>query len=85
VAYAWGPFILALDDGLNPDHGGSGTPQFVRVVDDRVPTLAPDKRRIALQVAVRGEWDVNPYPATLVPFAEAGAGGQPYAVWLRAP
>jgi DUF1680 family protein len=85
VAYAWGPFILALDGGLNPGHEGIDTPQYVRVVDERPPTLAPDMRRIALQVAVRGEWDVNPYPVTLVPFAEAGAGGQPYAVWLRAP
>jgi DUF1680 family protein len=85
MAYAWGPFILALDDGLNPDYGGSGTPQLIRVVDDSPPTLAPDTRRIALQVAVRGEWDVNAYPVTLVPYADAGAGGQPYAVWLRAP
>ena len=85
VAYAWGPFVLALDDGLNPDHGGSGTPQFIRAVDDRIPTLAPDRSRVALQVAVLGEWDVNRYPVTLVPYADAGAGGHPYAVWLRAP
>ena len=85
VAYAWGPFILALDDGLNPDHGGSGTPQYVRAVDDSPPALAPGSSRIALRVAVRGEWDMNPYPVTLVPYADAGAGSQPYAVWLRAP
>jgi len=85
VAYAWGPYILALDDALNRDNGGNGAPQFVRVIDDRLPALAPDPQRIILHVAVRGEWDVNPHLVTLVPFAEAGAGGQPYAVWLRAP
>ncbi len=85
VAYAWGPYVLAFDDGLNREYGASGAPQFVRVIDDRLPTLAPDPHRIILHVAVRGEWDVNPHQVTLVPFAEAGAGGQPYAVWLRAP
>jgi len=33
---------------------------------------------------VRGEWDNAPRDLTLVPFADAGATGSEYRVWLRA-
>ena len=60
-------------------------PQFVRAVDDGLPELAADPGRIVLQRAVRGEWDVSRHQVALVPFADAGAGGQPYAVGFAPP
>jgi DUF1680 family protein len=85
VAYAWGPFVLALEDVPNSDYSEGGSPQFVRAINGDPPVLAPNARRIALSVAVRGEWDADAHQARLVPFAEAGVGGQAYSVWLRAP
>ena len=85
VAYAWGPFILALDQKLNPEFGGQDAPQFIHAFDGQPPTLLRDSSRLILQSTVRGEWDINAHPIKLVPFAEAGVDGQHYAVWLRAP
>jgi len=86
IAYAWGPFVLALDQALNPKYGGSDSPQFVRAFDDRPPTLLRDTHQLVLQASARGEWDANQaHSIKLVPFADAGADGQHYAVWLRAP
>ena len=85
VAYAWGPYILALDENLNPEYSDNAAPQFIRAIDDRPPALLADPNRIVLQVAVRGAWDVSAHAVRLVPFADAGLAGKPYAVWLRAP
>jgi DUF1680 family protein len=85
VAYAWGPFILALDEDLNPEYLDKVAPQFIRAIDDSPPTLLADPTRLVLQVPVRGVWDVRAHPVKLVPFADAGLAGKPYAVWLRAP
>jgi DUF1680 family protein len=85
VAYAWGPFILALDEALNPEYQSYDAPQFIRVVDDSPPALVPDPKRIILRVSARGEWDADAHPVMLLPFAEAGVAGKPYAVWLREP
>jgi uncharacterized protein len=85
VAYAWGPYILALDRAQNSDANVSDSPQFIRTADGSPPTLVPDPSRIILKVAVRGDWDTHPREVNLVPFADAGLGGKQYAVWLRAP
>jgi uncharacterized protein len=85
VAYGWGPYILAVDEDLNPEYLDKVAPQFIRAIDDSPPTLLADSYRLVLQVAVRGVWDVSAHPVKLVPFADAGLAGKPYAVWLRAP
>ena len=85
LAYAWGPFILALDQTFNPEFGGGAAPQFVRALDDQPPVLVQGSNRLMLQSKIRGEWDMNAHLIKLVPFAEAGVDGKPYAVWLRAP
>jgi uncharacterized protein len=85
LAYAWGPFILALDEQLNPEYGVHEAVQFIRAFDDKPPTLLRDPNRLILQSAVRGAWDINAHPVKLVPFADAGLEDKPYAVWLRAP
>jgi DUF1680 family protein len=85
VAYAWGPFILALDENLNPEYLNNVAPQFIRAIDESPPVLLANRNRLVLQVSVRGVWDVSAHPVMLVPFADAGLAGKPYAVWLRAP
>lgn len=85
LAYVWGPFVLALDEKLNPEFGGNDAPQFIHAFDERPPIFKPESGRIVLQTSVRGEWDISHHPARLVPFADAGADGEHYAVWLRAP
>jgi DUF1680 family protein len=85
IAYAWGPFVLALDEGLNPEYLHNVAPEIIRAVDDRPPHLLDDPGRIVLQAEARGAWDTGAHPVKLVPFADAGQSGQPYAVWLRAP
>jgi len=85
IAYAWGPFILALDEKLNPECAVYDAPQYIRAFDDNPPTLVRDSHRLILQSKMRGEWDINAHPVKLVPFADAGLEGKPYAVWLRAP
>jgi DUF1680 family protein len=84
-AYTWGPFVLALDQVHNPEFGGIDTPQFVRPLNTQPPTLVRNSPALVLQATVRGEWDVDAHQVQLVPFADAGVDGKPYAVWLRAP
>ncbi len=81
VAYGWGPFILAIDQSVNP---GLETPAFARAFDDSVPVLVSGAPRLLFQVAGCNDWDVGSHPVKLVPFAEAGTDGEAYAVWLRA-
>jgi len=85
MAYAWGPFILALDLEHNPELRGHDAPQFIRAFDDKPPSLLRDSKQLMFQAQIRGEWDTSAHPVKLVPFAEAGAEGGRYAVWLRAP
>ena len=85
VAYGYGPYVLALDEKLNPEFGGYDAPQFIHVFNDQPPVLLADHSRIALQITARGEWDTAAHPLKLVPFAEAGVTGGHYSVWLRAP
>ena len=82
VAYGWGPFILALDQELNPDEE---TPAYARAFDRAPPTLLPDPNRLVFQATRVADWDTGPRPMKLVPFADAGSEGKFYAVWLRAP
>jgi DUF1680 family protein len=83
IAYAWGPFVLALDSKLNNE--AHVAPQFTRAVGGRVPRLLADSGPIVLQVAERNAWDLGTHEVKLVPFADAGQDGGRYAVWLRAP
>ena len=81
VAYGWGPFILAVDQTVNP---GLETPAFARAFDASLPVPVPGAPRLVFQVAGCNDWDVGSHPLKLVPFADAGADGGAFAVWLRA-
>ena len=78
AAAAWGPFLLALDRADNPKLDGLSS---LRLMPGAIAVPAGESLRFA--TAVRGTWDVEPRPAILVPFAEAGAGGSEFRVWLR--
>jgi hypothetical protein len=48
------------------------------------PTLVAAPGGLEFKVQSRGTWDRALRPVDLVPFADAGAGGDSYRVWLRA-
>lgn len=85
VAYAWGPFILALDLDHNPGFANHDAPHFIRAFDHKPPALVAGSGSLVLQADIRGDWDINSHPARFVPFADAGVAGRAFAVWLRAP
>lgn len=79
-ALAWGPFVLAVDQGRNP---GVDSLQALRVSTDAPVTLVRDPQGLVFASAVRGPWDDGARAIKLVPFADAGATGSAYRVWLR--
>jgi DUF1680 family protein len=79
-ALAWGPFILAVDQGRNP---GLDSLQSLRVRSDAAVTLERDATGLVFDSAARGPWDDQPRAIKLVPFADAGATGTVYRIWLR--
>ena len=81
AALAWGPFILAADTAVNPQ---AESLQALRLVPGAEPSLVANAGGLHFQSKVRGIWDRDLHPLTLVPFADAGASGSEYRVWLRA-
>jgi hypothetical protein len=81
VAAIWGPFVLAYDHDRNP---GLPAAKSVGLIESQSLTLKPGKElAFEGQVASRASGDAK--AAVLVPFANAGAGGGDYCVWLREP
>lgn len=82
AALTWGPFVLACDQSLNP---GLSKPRSLGLIESQpLCTLKPGTQ-LAFETKVAGGMKSQPMPATLVPFADAGAEGGVYRVWLRAP
>jgi DUF1680 family protein len=81
AALAWGPFVLAYDEAKN-----RGLPAASRV------GLVPESTELTLQPGtdlllrgpIVGRNGDQSTQATFVPFADAGASGGVYRVWLRA-
>ncbi len=84
AALAWGPFVLAYDTSENP---GLPVLSLVALGDaaDQAPATLASAAPLRLTSRVRIPRSPAPEVATLVPFADAGARGGRYAVWLRAP
>ena len=53
VAYAWGPFILALDQKLNPEFGGQDAPQFILAAVADVRRLGEFRAHLFPEVRAR--------------------------------
>jgi DUF1680 family protein len=81
LAFAWGPFILAADTSHNP---GIGALEELRMAQGVAPTLVAGPGGLEFEARSRSTWDRGLRPINLVPFADAGAGGDSYQVWLRA-
>ncbi|MCU0871844.1 MAG: glycoside hydrolase family 127 protein, partial [Pirellulaceae bacterium] len=86
AAVAWGPIVLAYDADHNP---GLPAPPMLALADSGgkppVTPHASEDGGLGFQALVRSVRLPEPRPAVFVPFAEAGAGGGRYQVWLHAP
>lgn len=82
AALAWGPFVLACEQADNPGLGASHrltlTPAAAAIQASAAPAL-----RFEAEVIDRAE--ARRRAVRLRPFADAGAGGGLFRVWMRAP
>ena len=80
TALTWGPFVLAYDEARNP--GGPAARAVGLVANEKA---APEPGEgLAFRLPIVGK-DASPKVAVFVPFADAGATGGAYRVWLRSP
>ena len=82
AALAWGPLVLALDQQDNPGLPPSKT---LGLVDSQPLLTVKSGSGLAFEGKVVGPKGNGRQTAIFVPFADAGAGGGEYRVWLRAP
>ncbi len=80
VALAWGPFILAVDSARNPQVESIPA---LRLASDAEPVLTASAGGLLFRTRVWGPWKEGPVDVKLVPFADAGASGGEYRIWLR--
>lgn len=83
AALAWGPFVLAYDESKNP---GLASAAAVGLAELGKPpfTLKPADG-LAFTGKIVSRRTKEPQSATFLTFADAGADGSAYRVWLRAP
>jgi uncharacterized protein len=81
AALAWGPFVLAVDSARNPMLESIPA---LRLAPGAEPVLMASTGGLLFRSRVRGPWVNAPVDVTLVPFADAGASGGEYRIWLRA-
>ena len=82
AALAWGPFVLAYDQAMNPGLPSASAIGLVR--ESTELTLQPGPS-LAFRGPVVGRKDDSPRQAVFVPFADAGSTGGDYRVWMCAP
>ncbi len=82
AAMTWGPFVLACDQKRNAALPPLDTLRFA----ESKPRLAPETdRELSFHAKVVGGDSGQPVTATFTTFADAGADGGEYRVWLGAP
>lgn len=82
AALKWGPFVLAYDQRLNPNQPA---PEQLGLAGSKpLCTLEPSKQ-LAFKAQLVGTNSDETMSALFVSFADAGAKGSIYRVWLRAP
>ncbi len=82
AALLWGPFVLACDQKLTPE---LPAPNTLGLVDARPAFELKPGDDLAFRANVIAAPGNKTVPATFVPFADAGADGGQFCVWLRAP
>jgi DUF1680 family protein len=80
AALAWGPFVLAYDASLNPELPS----QSLAFADAQPARLAPNHHSLRVLADVNSPAFSGAKPAVFVPFADAGATGSVYKIWLPA-
>jgi DUF1680 family protein len=78
AALLWGPFVMAYDNSNNPALSAHGL-GFAGTESDR---LAPTRDSLQVLADVSSKSFTGTKPAVFVPFADAGATGAAYKVWL---
>jgi hypothetical protein len=82
AALAWGPFVLACDQQQNtalPPLNALG------LVESFLPLTLKTDGPLTFAAKVVGQKSDEPAAATFTTFADAGADGGDYRIWLRAP
>ena len=82
AALSWGPFVLAFDKDRNPGPLQAETLNLPEVVPPLTPKVGRD---LAFDVPLIAGESAPRQTAVFIPFADAGTGGGPYAVWLGVP
>jgi arylsulfatase A-like enzyme len=83
AALAWGPFVLAYDESLNP---GLPVPAALGLTDVSPPiTLREEGNDLVFETRATARKPGETLTARFTTFADAGASGGRYRVWLRAP
>lgn len=86
AARAWGPFILAYDTTDNPNQEAPRVLAFADLTSSLPLQLDPGQPgRLRFLAAVRSPRREDGWKAVVRPFADAGAEGGQFRVWLRAP
>ena len=85
-ALMWGPMVLAYAEGLNPGLPGSGGLMLLGAgqTDDKAAAVLKPREKSPLAFEAAVATPANPgVAAVFLPFAEAGADGKPFRVWMR--
>ncbi len=82
AALAWGPFVLAYEENGNP---GLPPSTSLSLVETEPMVVLKEGAGLAWEASVATRQSPEPRKVTWVTFADAGAGGSTYRVWLRAP
>ena len=83
AALTWGPFVLAYDEKRNPGLPASSALGLAEV--SKPPFTLKSGDSLAFEGKMTSRRTKEPLIATFVTFADAGADGGTYRVWLRAP
>lgn len=82
AALAYGPFVLAYDEARNPK---GPSPAAVGLTEASANGKLAGGKALVFECAAAGRKAGETSAVKLVPFADAGAKGEMYRVWLRAP
>ena len=84
AALVWGPMVLAYDESQNDPPTAPALLAWAPVKDEP-PVQLKSASPLRFQAALRSFQHPEPFPAVLTAFADAGAAGRRYQVWLRGP
>jgi DUF1680 family protein len=82
AALEWGPFVMAYDAGSNPAFPAASLLGFANRNEARLRSIPGQPLQLVAEV--RSPRFSGEKLAAFVPFADAGAAGQSYRVWLPA-